>query len=43
MLLNLWYTAWVDSAQEPESTHGVNHEPDTQKPKNPLPEGFRLR
>jgi len=27
MLLNLWYTAWVDSAQEPESSHGENREP----------------
>ncbi len=34
MLLNLWYTAWLDSAQEPES-----HE----KPKDLPPEGFRLR
>jgi hypothetical protein len=29
MLLNLWYTAWVDSATEPEPYHGEHHEPRT--------------
>ncbi|MGA3127551.1 MAG: nuclease [Candidatus Korobacteraceae bacterium] len=27
MLLNLWYTAWIDSAKEPEPSHGEKHEP----------------
>ncbi len=27
MLLNLWYTAWIDSAKEPESRHGEKREP----------------
>ncbi len=27
MLLNLWYTAWIDSAKEPEPWHGDRHEP----------------
>jgi hypothetical protein len=27
MLLNMWYTAWVDSAQQPEPRHGAGSEP----------------
>jgi hypothetical protein len=27
MLLNMWYTAWVDSAKEPEPYRGERHEP----------------
>jgi hypothetical protein len=27
MLLNMWYTAWVDSAQDPEPRYGEQHEP----------------
>ncbi|HVJ06335.1 MAG TPA: hypothetical protein VM578_11740 [Candidatus Saccharimonadales bacterium] len=27
MLLNMWYTAWVDSAKDPEPWHGERHEP----------------
>ncbi len=27
MLLNLWYTAWIDSAQDPELWHGEKREP----------------
>ena len=27
MLLNLWYTAWIDSAKNPESWHGDKREP----------------
>jgi hypothetical protein len=27
MLLNMWYTAWVDSAKEPEPWHGEKREP----------------
>lgn len=27
MLLNMWYTAWVDSAKDPEPYHAAQHEP----------------
>jgi hypothetical protein len=27
MLLNMWYTAWLDSAQQPEAWHAEKHEP----------------
>ncbi len=27
MLLNMWYTAWVDSAKDPEPYHGEKREP----------------
>jgi hypothetical protein len=27
MLLNMWYTAWVDSAKEPEPWHGEKRQP----------------
>jgi len=34
MLLNLWYTAWIDSAKEPESWHGNKHESRVRNPSN---------
>ena len=27
MLLNMWYTAWIDSANDPEPWHGEKREP----------------
>jgi hypothetical protein len=30
MLLDLWYTAWLDSATEPEAWHPQKHEPSPQ-------------
>jgi hypothetical protein len=29
MLLNMWYTAWIDSAKDPEPWHGEKREPRT--------------